>query len=50
MKKKLKTKKPVHKGVSTCTGIYNVCNDKIDGSKFSLFWNNVTCKRCLAKR
>jgi hypothetical protein len=42
-------KRPVHKGINTGTGVYNFCNDKIDGSKFSMNWDDVTCTRCLDK-
>jgi hypothetical protein len=43
-------KRPVHKGVKTFYGIFNQCNDRCDSSKYSLKWEEVTCKRCLAKR
>lgn len=43
-------KRPVHKGMETMLGVYNLCNDRIDGSKFSMYWKDVTCKRCLAKK
>jgi len=39
-------KKIVHKGACSCHGIYNLCNNKIDSSKFSLYWEKVTCKKC----
>jgi hypothetical protein len=43
-------KRPIHKGISKGHGVYNYCNDAIDTSKFSMSWEDVTCKRCLAKR
>lgn len=46
---KPKKKPPVHKGISTMTGVYNYCNDRIDNSKFSMKWEDVTCKKCLKK-
>ncbi len=38
--------KIVHKGVYTCHGIYNLCNNRMDGSKFTRYWRKVTCKKC----